>query len=71
MATVIIGDFGKDKDGIETYRLNGEKEDIERKVKEAREKGYEFVEEPIIEKSFRAWTLLLRCYLPEEEEKEE
>jgi hypothetical protein len=66
MAIVMIGDFGKDEEGVRTYRINGDKADLERIIQESADLGYEFWIEPVIEKSWKTYTLLLKIYIPEE-----
>jgi hypothetical protein len=76
MASVIISDFGKNEEGVRTYRVNGEKVDLEKAIEELREVGWGFWAEPKIEVSHKHWTVLLKIYNPKEyedaeEEKEE
>jgi hypothetical protein len=66
MAIVMIGDFGKDEEGVYTYRINGDKADLEKIIQESKDLGYEFWTEPVIEKIWKNYTLLLKIYIPEE-----
>lgn len=63
----MIGNFGKDKEGVYTFRVNAtEKDDLFLIIDEAKKMGYKFWDTPNIEKSFKTWTVLLKLYIPKE-----
>lgn len=64
MAAFFVADFGTDKKGITTYRINGKKDDLEEIIKEVRTLGCEFWEQPILEKTHKQWSVLLKVLLP-------
>ena len=60
MAIVQIADFGE-KNGVRTYRVNGDKVDLERIIAECRKEDANcFDGEPELERTFRHWTLLIK-----------
>ena len=66
MAIIQIGDFGRDEKGVYTYRINGEKADLEHLIIECKKMGYRFYDPPEIERSYKEYTILLRVYIPKE-----
>lgn len=64
LAIVQIVDFGK-TDGVQVFRINGDKVDLERIVQECRDEDAEFSGgEPEVVKTHQTWTLLLKVKLP-------
>jgi hypothetical protein len=60
MAIVQVADFGE-YDGVRTYRVNGDKVDLERIIADCRKEDTNcFDGEPELEKTLRHWTLLIR-----------
>lgn len=66
MAIIQVASFGKDQEGVHTFRVNGGKDDLERIIKEAYEMGWAFWEKPNIEEVFKYYSVLLRIYDPKE-----
>jgi hypothetical protein len=56
---VLVSDFGE-RDGVHTHRINGEKEELEKIIREIRAEGGEFAVEPNIQKSHGHYTILLK-----------
>jgi hypothetical protein len=64
MKGVYVYDFGMRND-IQTYRINGSKDDLEMVVQSTLELGTDFEEEPIIEHVRRSeWSMLLKVKVP-------
>lgn len=64
MKGVYVFDFGI-KDDIQTYRVNGEKKDLEVVLQSTEELGSAFIETPNIEHIRRGeWTMLLKIKVP-------
>jgi hypothetical protein len=67
MPVVMIGDFGKNAEGVMTYRINAtSKDDLYMIIEKARDVGYKFWDTPNIEKAFNTWSVLLQIYIPKE-----
>lgn len=67
MALVMVTSFGKNKEGVYIWRVNSDqKNDLEVIIKEAENAGYHFREAPIIKRSYRSWTVLLKLFNPYE-----
>lgn len=64
MKGIYVANFGKDSEGVLTYRVNGEKEDLLTIIKEAKDLGFQFWQNPIIEKAHKHYSVLLRLYIP-------
>lgn len=64
MTIEIIGKF-KPIDGVQTFRINGHKADLEKIIAECREMEADLAETPIMDQ-LRAsqWTLILKIKLP-------
>jgi hypothetical protein len=63
----IIADFGRNKEGINLYRINGTKDEINKAIEDIRNLGAEVWGEPfLMEKSHKHWSILLKVLLPEE-----
>jgi hypothetical protein len=61
-----IADFGKDAEGVNLYRVNGTKADIEKTITILKDVGCEVREPFELEKSFQEWSVLLKVRIPEE-----
>ena len=62
----IIGDFGKNSIGLNLYRINGTKEEIESAVQALKKIGCELWDEPyVLEKAYKQWSILVRIKIPE------
>ncbi len=68
MPVVMIGDFGKDNEGVYTYRINATtKNDLYDLIKAVKEQGWKFFDTPNILKTHgRTFTVLLKLYKPSE-----
>lgn len=70
MALIQVAKFGPDKEGIHTFRVNGDKADLEKIIQETKDIGWIFWEEPTIEKVFKWYSVLMKIYDPKEYYKE-
>jgi hypothetical protein len=71
MAAIIM-DFGKNNEGVNLYRINGSKEEIEKAIADLKSIGCELWDEPYqLEKSHKHWSVLVRFQVPENEQSEE
>lgn len=62
-----IADFGKNEEGLNLYRINGTKNEIEKALQDLKNLGCELWENPVeLEKAHKAWSILIRIKLPEE-----
>lgn len=67
MPVVMIGSYGKNEEGVLTYRINTTtKEDIYTIIDSARSMGFKFWETPNILKVHKTWSVLLKLYVPKE-----
>jgi hypothetical protein len=68
MPVVMIGNFGKDDEGVHTYRINATtKDDLHTLIDECRKSGWRFWDTPNILKAHgRTWTVLLKLYQPKQ-----
>lgn len=67
MPIVLIGDFGKDAEGVFTFRINAtHEEDINSIINEAKSLGFKFWDAPYIHKIHKTWTVLLKLYIPKQ-----
>ena len=61
MALVMVTSFGKNKEGAYIWRVNADqKNDLEMIIQEAYDAGYYFWEDPIIERAYKSWSVLLK-----------
>lgn len=68
MSIVLIGDWGKNEEGVFTYRINAtKKDDIHIIIAEAKEAGFKFWETPSIIRSHKTWSVLLKLFIPKEQ----
>jgi hypothetical protein len=67
VTVVMILDFGKNEEGVRTYRVNAtDKGDLEKIIDESKGMGWKFWTEPYPEKSHKSWSVLLKMYDPKE-----
>lgn len=67
MPVVMIGAYGRTKEGIHTYRINATtKDDLNLIIDEARKAGWKFWQVPNMVKSHKTWSVLLQIYKPKE-----
>lgn len=67
----IIADFGKNQDGFNLYRINGNKAEIANAIQKLKDLGCELKKEPIdLEKSHKHWSVLIEILIPELQESE-
>jgi hypothetical protein len=63
---VMVGDFGN-KNGVQTFRVCGTKEDLYKIITECREMGHKFYETPVMNLVYRGqWTMVLKLKVPVE-----
>lgn len=63
----IIGDFGKNEEGLNLFRINGTKEEINKAIDDMKKLGAEVWGEPFLfEKAHKHLSVLVRIQLPEE-----
>lgn len=66
MKSIFVADFGM-KDGIQVFRVNGDKEDLLTLIEECRLMGHRFDDEPELEHVYKNnWTILLKIKVPVE-----
>jgi hypothetical protein len=63
MAIIQVGDFGE-INGVRTYRINGDKPDLEKIIDECRKLDAKFEDVPEIHKTHRCYSLLLKIRVP-------
>lgn len=67
LPVVMIGNFGRNTEGVYTYRINASsKEDLYKIIDEAREAGWKFWNTPNLQKVHKTWSVLLQIYDPKE-----
>jgi hypothetical protein len=67
LSVVMIGDFGRDKEGIYTYRINATgKDDLYELIQAVRNQGWKFFDTPNILKAHKTYSVLLKLYKPSE-----
>lgn len=67
MGLIMVANFGV-IEGVQTYRVNGTKDDLSRLVKEVRGAGHHFREFPIIEKVTKdIHSVLIKVEIAQEE----
>lgn len=60
----IIGDFGKDDNGVNLYRLNGTKDEIQKALEDLKKLGCDVWEPFEWEKSHKHWSKLVKVKIP-------
>lgn len=67
MPVIMIGNFGRNKEGVYTYRVNATtKEDLYTLIEESKEMGWKFFDTPNIIKVNKTYSVLLKLYNPKE-----
>jgi hypothetical protein len=62
----IIGDFGKNEEGLNLFRINGSKEEISKAITDLKDLGCEIWDDPYeLEQSHKHWSILIRIKIPE------
>lgn len=64
MRTAQWYDFGTNEEGVITYRVNGEKHDLQEIIQQAKDLGFKFWEPPVITQSYKHWSVLLKLFIP-------
>jgi hypothetical protein len=65
----IIADFGKNEHGLNIFRINGTKEEIEKAIYDMQNLGFEVWGEPYyFEKASKHWSVLIKVLVPNFEE---
>jgi hypothetical protein len=68
----IIGDFGKNEEGLNLYRINGSKDEIAKAIQDLKDVGCEIWDDPYeLEKSHKHWSILIRLKIPEIQEEDQ
>lgn len=67
----IIGDFGKNQEGVNLFRINGTKDEIKKAIDDLQELGCEVWEPYELEKSHKHWSVLIKIQIPDVETKED
>jgi hypothetical protein len=67
----IVADFGRNEEGLNLFRINGSKAEIEKALQDLKNVGCEIWEDPIaLEKAHKHWSVLVKIKIPEIEGKE-
>ena len=61
----IIGDFGKNDQGVNLFRINGTKDEIKKAIDDLSELGCEVWQPYELEKSHKHWSVLIKVQIPE------
>jgi hypothetical protein len=62
----IVADFGRNEEGLNLFRINGSKAEIEKALQDLKNVGCEIWEEPIaLEKAHKHWSVLVKIKVPE------
>lgn len=61
----IIGDFGKNDNGLNLYRINGTKPEINKAIEDLKELGCEVWQPYEFEKSHKHFSVLVKIQIPE------
>ena len=62
----IVADFGRNEEGLNLFRINGSKAEIEKALQDLKNLGCEIWEDPIaLEKAHKHWSVLIRIKMPE------
>lgn len=73
MAAIIMS-FGKTPEGVNLYRINGTKQEIEKAIQDIKDLGCELWDDPYeLERTHKHWSVLVRFMIPiaiPEEERE-
>lgn len=66
----IIGDFGKNDQGVNLFRINGTKDEIRKAIDDLVEIGCEVWQPYEWEKSHKHWSVLIKVQIPEIQDQE-
>jgi hypothetical protein len=67
----IVADFGRNEEGLNLFRINGSKQEIEKALQDFKNLGCEIWDNPIeLEKAHKHWSILIKIKIPEIQEKE-
>lgn len=66
----IIGDFGKNDQGVNLFRINGTKDEIRKAIDDLVELGCEVWQPYEWEKSHKHWSVLIKVQIPEIQDQE-
>jgi hypothetical protein len=62
----IVCDFGRNEEGLNLFRLNGNKAEIEKALQDFKNLGCEIWDDPIeLEKVQKYWSVLIKIKMPE------
>jgi hypothetical protein len=62
----IVADFGRNEEGLNLFRINGSKAEIEKALQDLKNVGCEIWEDPIaLEKAHKHWSVLIKIKVPE------
>jgi hypothetical protein len=62
----IVADFGRNEEGLNLFRINGSKAEIEKALQDLKNVGCEIWEDPIaLEKAHKHWSVLVKIKVPE------
>jgi hypothetical protein len=69
MPVVMIGNFGRNEEGVHTYRINAtSKDEIYTLIEQCRAMGWKFWDTPNLQKVHKTWSVLLKIYDPKEKD---
>ena len=64
----IVADFGRNEEGLNLFRINGSKAEIEKALQDLKNLGCEIWEAIALEKAHKHWSVLIRIKIPEIQE---
>ena len=67
----IIADFGKNEEGLNLFRINGTKEEIEKAIQDIKNVGCEIYEAFDYEKAHKHFSILIKIKIPEVQKEKE
>lgn len=59
-----IADFGKNEEGLNLFRINGKKDEIEKAIQEIKKTGCIVFDEAVFEKSYKEYSVLIKIKIP-------
>jgi hypothetical protein len=65
----IIGDFGKNQEGVNLYRINGTKDEINKAIDDLQKLGCEIWQPYEFETSHKHFSVLIKLQVPDEMER--
>lgn len=66
----IIGDFGKNQEGYNLFRINGSKDEIQKAISDLENLGCEVWEPYEMEQAHKHWSVLVKIQIPERKDPE-